>query len=235
MPITMMMNQIICKNDFIVMQEERNPQSYQIDFFPHSHVRPLLYSISKANILPGATITNQYRSLLFKATTVISLDQLLKKKNYSLSYETALQMLFHLSNQLTQLIKSTHHAFIGYHPENVLVIDENKFLYLSTEHLLKIDSTDETLQITYPFSQDDFYLSPELKKITEIPSHVHYKTSYYSLACVIIDGFKQNELKDKNESITEILQNTPIQYTKLYWVLERCLVVDPKKRSILFI
>lgn len=225
----MTMNQIICKNDFIVMQEERNPQSYQIDFFPHSHVTPLLYSISKANVLPGATVINQYRSLLFKATSVISLDQLLKKKHYALSYETALQMLFHLSHQLTHLIKHTHHAFLGYHPENVLVIDENKFLYLSTEHLHEINSDNETLRITYPFSQDDFYLSPELKEITEIPSHVHYKTSYYSLACLIINGFQQNE------SITETLHQTPLQYTKLYWLLERCLVVDPKKRSILFI
>jgi len=98
------------------------------------------------------------------------------------------------------------------------------------------------IQISCPFTANDFYVSPELLNINKLPSYVHYKTSYFSLACLIIyslssnDKFYKEYLNDKQpDRIIEILNNHPIKNTKMYWLLSRCLVEDPKNRSILFI
>lgn len=79
--------------------------------------------------------------------------------------------------------------------------------------------------------------------IKEIPSFVHYKTSYFSLACVIIylllgcdDEFYKEYIKNsQSKIIIEYLQHHPIKESKLYWLLIRCLVEEPKNRSILFL
>jgi hypothetical protein len=80
-------------------------------------------------------------------------------------------------------------------------------------------------------------------KIKELPSHVHYKTSYFSLGCLLLyaltegkEDFYTEYLKEiKCEKIHEYLNNLHFKNTKLYWLLSRCLVEEPKKRSILFI
>ena len=40
--------------------------------------------------------------------------------------------------------------------------------------------------ISYPFSKEDFYVSPELLNLNELPSYVDYKTGYFSLGCLIL-------------------------------------------------
>jgi hypothetical protein len=78
-------------------------------------------------------------------------------------------------------------------------------------------------------------------KIKELPSHVHYKTSYFSLGCLLLyalieEDFYTEYLKEiKCEKIHEYLKNLPFKNTKLYWLLSRCLVEEPEKRSIIFI
>jgi serine/threonine protein kinase len=92
--------------------------------------------------------------------------------------------------------------------------------------------------ISCPFNVTDFFASPELLKITELPSQVHYKTSYFSLGCLLLyaltggDDFYKDYFKDKPH---EYLNQLHFKNTKLYWLLSRCLVEEPEKRSILFI
>ena len=78
--------------------------------------------------------------------------------------------------------------------------------------------------------------------IKEIPSYIHYKTSYFSLACLIIyailgdDEFYVEYLRHKQiDKIIEYLDKHPIKQTKIYWLLSRCLVEEPNNRSILLI
>ena len=102
------------------------------------------------------------------------------------------------------------------------------------------------MTITFPFSQDDFLLSPELCNVKELPANVHYKTIYFSLGSLIIYGLTGNMdfLNDENgneddKPIYQKLNNTleclPIRGSKLYWLLKRCLDEEPKRRSIIFI
>ena len=194
------MTTIIKHDDFKIIQDERNPYIFNIDFSPYTNSQILIQSITKTNILKGTTTTikNTNNTLQFKATKVITFTQYkeedqLKKRNY----QSLLLFVHHLVTQLEYLIKNTNHTFIGYNPRNIIVIDDNKFIYLSNEHLLPIDNNNSTISITCPFSQKDFFFSPELKQIKEIPTKINYKTSYYSLACLIINIFQEEDQQDQ--------------------------------------
>ena len=100
-------------------------------------------------------------------------------------------------------------------------------MYLSNEYLKDIDTNEETIMISSPFTSKDFFLSPELLEVKVIPSYINYKTSYFSLGQLIVNLFSEDE--------NEILENIHIKNTKLYFSLERMLEKDPTNRSIIFI
>jgi hypothetical protein len=141
---------------------------------------------------------------------------------------------------LAYLIKTETTCIIGFSVENIIVINDSKFVFIGSEYLAKMLGTQ--MQISFPFTQQEFYVSPELLREKELPIYVHYKSSYFSFACLIIhlilldDSFYDEYLEHKNpEKIIECLQKHFIKDTKIYWLLSRCLVEDYKKRSILFI
>jgi hypothetical protein len=156
-----------------------------------------------------------------------------------MNYESTLKMTHNLATQLNYLITNNSKTFLGYSPENLIVIDKNKYIYLSNEYLLDID--DEQVIITFPFSQNDFLLSPELLNIKEIPSFINYKVTYFSFGYLILyallgdDNLINNTDKTIQEKIKLLMETTSIKNTKLYWLLKRCLVEEPKNRSIIFI
>ena len=145
-------------------------------------------------------------------------------------------------------------TIIGYTATHVIVINDKKFAYLGSEFVSEIKPIDpdqdlnqdnnlgNKTQICYPFSPTDFFVSPELLKIKELPSHVHYKTAYFSMACLIIyallnnDDFYTEYLQHhQSDKIIAALHPHPINGTKLYWLLSRCLLEDPERRTILLI
>ena len=229
---------LIKTDDFIIEQDANTPHLHTITALHSTTAQIVFDSILKTRILVGATTTTKTNTnktkLVFTATSVSQL----KKRH---SYSGALRILFHLSNQLQHLIENTNHCFLGYSPENTIIVDETKCFYLSTEHLQPIKPNDH-IPITFPFSQDDFFLSPELKKIREIPSQVHFKTSYYSLACLILysltdhklDHLEEQEQEQEQEQVHR-LDRLPIKETKLYWLLKRCLHENPLLRSIAYL
>ena len=85
-------------------------------------------------------------------------------------------------------------------------------------------------------------MAPELLSVKEIPSFINYKVSYFSLGCLILfcllgdngDDVDSEDLQEKDK-ISHQMKTLLIKNTKLYWLLERCLVEEPRNRSILFI
>jgi hypothetical protein len=146
-----------------------------------------------------------------------------------------------LATQLNYLITAESRTIIGYAPENIIVINGKKSAFIGSEWVAEIEGT--MFQLSYPFSPTDFFVSPELLQVKELPSHVHYKTAYFSLACLITHvllgpehEYYNEYLKNKDpQTILSYLKNNCINGTKLYWLLSRCLVEDPKRRSILYI
>jgi serine/threonine protein kinase len=96
--------------------------------------------------------------------------------------------------------------------------------------------------ISCPFAATDFFVSPELLKIKEIPTYIHYKTSYFSLACLLLlsitgdnEFYTEFLIHKEPQKMLEVLNNHPIKNTRIYWLLSRCLVEEAKNRSIILI
>jgi len=235
---------IVIKNDnFKIGQDEIDKKTFTIFF--NSYSEAIIKSITRTKIILGATTTEKYNSLSFKATKVqpfCDFQNDLKRETGTKmgQYNSILKMTYNLATQLNYLILHHSKTFLGFSPENVIVIDKNKFVYLSSEYLLDIHN--ENIMITFPFSQNDFFMSPELLNIIDIPSFINYKVSYFSFGCLILYGLfghdeflKKDDEKTSEENLKYIMNTISIKNTQLYWLLKRCLVEDAKNRVILFI
>ena len=241
------MNIIIKNDNFYIGQDQSDNQTFTVFF--DSYNEALIKSITKTRIILGATTTEKYRSLTFKATSVQTFFDFQKElerenKSLKLTYNLALKMTHNLVTQLNYLITQFSKTFLGFSPKNLIVIDKSKFVYLCDEFLLDIiknGENGEKLLIKSPFTRDDFFFSPELLSVKEIPSFVNYKVSYFSLSLLILytllgdDDFIYSEDLQEKDKISHRMETLIIKNTKLYWLLERCLVEEPKNRSILFI
>ena len=221
------MSVIISKEYFKIIQIES--ARFRIEFsYPNSlFVRSLI----KTKLILGATTTSDSKIIQFNAVSVKSFKQ------HKISIAEATLLTENLTRQLQYLIEQdTPHTILGYNPENIIVINDTTFAFLGGEMIIPIQ--ENKILISSPFCATDFYLSPELRSIMVLPSYVHYKTSYFSLACVILYALLSNKdlyYKEEKREIIQCLHEHPIKYTKLYWLLSRCLDDDPEKRSILYI
>jgi len=255
------MVEIFVNDSLKIIQDKNNKTMYKIEFnYP---CPALVRSLIKTRIIESCTLTDDYITLRFKAMSVKSFPQFIEDQNEErgnppLSITLAAKMIASLSAQLSHLIKSESQTIIGYAPENIIVINDKTFAFLDSELVAYIDPVGkEMATISCPFNVTDFFVSPEMLKIKELPSQVHYKTSYFSLGCLLLyaltggrnagalgsfaltegkDDFYKEYLKElKCEKVHEYLDQLHFKNTKLYWLLSRCLVEEPEKRSILFI
>jgi hypothetical protein len=238
------MNIIIKNDNFYISQDQSDNKTFTIYF--DSYNEALIKSLLKTRIILGATTTEKYRSLTFKATSVLTFFDFQKElerenKSLKLTYNLALKMTHNLVTQLNYLITQFSKTFLGFSPKNLIIIDKSKFVYLCDEFLLDIIKNGEKMLIKSPFTRDDFFLAPELLSVKEIPSFVNYKVSYFSLGYLILSCLLGHDMESDNEDLPEKdkishqMKTLIIKNTKLYWLLERCLVEEPKNRSILFI
>jgi hypothetical protein len=207
---------IYTNNEYELFKDVFIENTYKIEFKKES--KSLLKSILKTNILVGSSVSNEYKTLHLKATSIIPL--LSKHNEYS--YETCLKFMYCLSKQLEFLIETERKCFYKLIPSNIFLIDDSKFIYLSNEYLSDIE--DNMLFISTPFQKEDLLDSPELLELHTIPAKIHYKTIYYTLANLVI-FFLERKDTDKNV----------LEGTKLLAMLKRCFHMVPEKRSILFV
>jgi hypothetical protein len=201
-------------SDFVNIVEGPHKGIFKIIFAYPS--RALINSLIKTKIIQGGTATEDYKTLQFKANTVTTLKQNLENKT-----QFAAQMTSSLTTQLNYLITSESRTIIGYAPENIIVINGKKSAFIGSEWVVELEGT--MFQLTYPFGPRDFFVSPELFQVKELPSYVHYKTAYFSLACLIAHillgpehEYYNEYLKNKNpETILTYLNNHSINGTKL--------------------
>jgi hypothetical protein len=228
------MTEIYSNENVKIIKDNNNNSLFRIELI-NSDAK-LINSLIKTKIIQGGTATDDYRTLKFKASSVKSLKEFKK-----LTINETTTLVANLSQQLKYLITHEYHTVLGYAPENIIVIDEKKFAFLGSELFAKIED-DNNILISYPFTTDEFYVSPELLNVKELPSYVHYKTAYFSLACLAIyvllseSVFYNEYLNNKNpETILKFLNLHPVKDTQIYWLLSRCLVEEAEKRSILFV
>jgi hypothetical protein len=231
--------QIIKNNDFTIC---KLGAKFQIN--TNFQNQSLLNSITKTKIVHGATITDHYKTLYFNATSVKTFSMYqsdLRKMNGSsrVPYNHVVLIFYYLGKQLEHLIKNEDKCFYAYNPDNIIVIDDNKFIYLSENYLADIENKDDLI-IVSPFDKErNCFMCPKIRQINELPFSLSHKTSYYSLCLFLIYAlscemdFLEETGEPINKRIEELLK--PIIDTKLYYAIKRGLIHEPEKRSILYI
>ena len=222
------MNEFLSTDEFSM---SKNNNNFTIDFQISS--KTLINSLIKTKLLICSTISEDYQSISFKASSVKSLKKFMNKKE-NISYENTLKIIISLTKQLHYLITREFECFYEYSIENIIVIDNEKFIYLSNDDLLKVSETNK-INFNKPFSCNGF-VSPELLKINSIPSELNYKTIYYSLGALIVYFLFDKNINNKNiinYNLNEILK--PIEGTKLFGLLNRCFFEEAYERSIMYL
>jgi hypothetical protein len=188
----------------------------------------LVNSIIKTKQIIATNICDNYTFLFFRASSVKSFKQF-TSKNKNITYDNTLKLIFSLTKQLQYLITIEQKCYYQINIENIIVIDNYYFLYLSNENLMNLSDSNKLLFFT-PFCRDGF-ISPEIANIKIIPVEIHFKTIYYSLGLLIIYFLFNTNIN--TEKLKEILQ--PIEGTKLSAFIYRCLTEKIEDRNILYI
>lgn len=207
----------------------------------------LVNSLVRSKLISGSSTDEYYKTITFKAESVKTLHKYLdeyavKTGKKSLLVSDAAKMIFSLVKQLSYLLEKDFSTIIGYNLEDIIVINDETFAFLGSEFIAKFNEDTKMAMISCPFKSTDFFFSPEMLEIRELPAYVHFKTSYFSLACLVVnillcdDEYYSEYVKEKQSTkILDYLNNHPIKETKLYWLLSRCLVEQPNNRSIILI
>ena len=232
------MVEIYSTNNFKIVKNDSNEYLYCIEFTYPCQI--LCNSLVKTKILKGATITDDYKQIFFKADSVQMYNELEKKHGIHLAAIVADS----LSTQLKYLVSNYNVTINGFNKDKIILIDDRKAAFLDEDLIVEIDN-DSHISINYRFIVSDFFFSPEMKKINKLPARVHYKTAYFSLGCLLIHAllgedifeslYREYLLDSEDLVIKKYLDTCAIRETKLYWLICRCLVQEPEKRSIIFI
>ena len=151
------------------------------------------------------------------------------KKSKNLSYNSAMALLYDVGNQL-QTLEMFNMGLPFLNLEDILVVDDKHFFIINTTKVLTIKN--KTMTIEMPFKKSFFY-SPEIEKNKSIPAKINWKSSYYSLASIVVYCLTGEYVLGNKKSSSEILN--VLYQTKLFWALERCLEEDVNKRYYLII
>ena len=173
--------------------------------------------------LPDAISNSQMSSVTFDADNIM-----LIKDHPIFTYISILKLIKSLTRQLI-VLRNYNYSFSQYDIDNIIVVDNNEYLYISKEHFVPFDAETNNIIVSLPFKKTNLS-SPELRELQTLPSEVTMKTIYYSLASLILH-YLFNATGD-NDNVMDIL--TPIKETKLYWFILRAIKKDPKERYLLF-
>ena len=177
-------------------------------------------------LLNGATTSkssaNKTFTLSFFAKKVCTLREMMEKGE-GFGYDTGVLIAHNLGQQLFYLEKQGY-TFAWLNLENILVVDESRFICFDLDQLKRFEKTTSVITFTEPFSLKSPFLAPEIKQLYTLPSSVDYRAVYYSLGVLICICL-----------FNEPVASESIMHTKLYWFLLRCLEKDPERRSLLFI
>jgi hypothetical protein len=196
------------------------------------NVFPIYKTIKK--MLNSAYHDNETDAMFFSAENVRTFNQyILESNDHKLELKRCIKMMDDLTKQMTYL-KTMNYGFYGFGANDILVVD-NVFLFCNTQYLFPLQE-DNFIFIKPIFKP--YFSSPEIFKLTILPSEINYKCSYYSLGVLAVFCLLNNYLLVGNElKSAEEIENIikPFLNTKIYWFIKRCLDPNIDKRILLLI
>lgn len=226
---------IIQLNDIVSIIHTLSNHSVTIQF---KYASPtLIKSIVKPRIICDATMDDTFTNIQFTATKVCTLTQYIKSIDHMRILD-ALTLFKNLFEQLYYLNTYEHQTFIGYRPEEILVIDNNTFIFLGCDFISDISTEgNELCLISCPFLKTNGLFSLEMLNITVLPTYIHYRTSHYSLALIYLYAIhgenKFGKYDKSHQNVMKLLNHPVIIETPIYWLLKKCLYENPTERIVL--
>ena len=200
------------------------------------YILPLYSSIIKSHLLTSAFHDPRKNSMFFTAANVQPLSDYLKTRtNNRMSERECAKLIYNLTTQI-QYLEENNYVLYGYNLNDILVINEQTFIVANAQYILPLEPETKSIVFYSPIIKP-FFSNPELLELTNLPSSIYYKSSYYSLGvlvafCLLNKNLIQNgPVTDKE---LEIILN-PIKYSKVYWFIKRCLNKRYEQRVLLFI
>jgi hypothetical protein len=202
-----------------------NNYTYNL-FIKDDEYRDVLYS-SILMFLRHGFYNDDTFSIFITCEKIQSLSNYLIENDNSFTYEQSLQLINSLSIQINYL-QEKGYGFYGIDSSDVVVINNNIFLIISDKHLLKYHN--EELLFINKMIHKPIFFNPEINLIHQLPATINHKCMYYSLAVLVIHCMFDCDVS--SDELTQVIQS--IQYTKLFYFLERCLHPNAEKRILLF-
>ena len=230
------------------IEQSNNTDQFTLYIKGPSHLKYEIYkSINNINILSNAFYDDETETIMFTAETVVTLTSFLKKGCLKMSQ--AIKMIYNLSKQIAHL-ETNGYAFYGYDLDDIIVINDTIFIIVTTTNLLVV--REDNITFTRPINQL-YFSNPEVNKLTNLPSNINYRSSYYSLGALtlfcLLNVYIYSEIEEVEVEIDigpetnsdieieveidKILQ--PLLNTKIYWFLKRCFNKKSQDRILLFI
>ena len=168
--------------------------------------------------------------IFFSAENVVTFKEYLSEHR---TYKKCIKMIDDLTKQMIYL-KKRGYGFYGFDVDDILTIDD-MCVFCSTKHLLPV--IEDNIIFYFPI-KTPYFSSPEIIKLTSLPSEITYKCSFYSLGAVVVFYLLNNYLLVGNEiKSVEDIENIllPLNNTKIYWFIKKCLEKNIHNRVLLLI
>lgn len=137
-----------------------------------------------------------------------------------LNYNECTRLILDIGGQLESL-RENGLGLLYLTADDITITSDGSYLLTPSENPLSCDKSGMLL-IDTPFTYNEDTMAPELKEIDTLPSKVYYTSVYYSLKPLVL----------KLIGIERVKKLYP---TKLYYLIERCSVDDPKNRFFIFV
>lgn len=185
------------------------------------HCKAIYSSLLKTGLLIDVFYNSEENTICFTGEKIDTLENYLHEE-VVLTESKCIKMIDTLTQQI-KCLEKLKYAFYGHNVSDILIINDDIFININANTLLPIK--DNTITFLCPFEKTHF-VNPEIKKITNLPSKIHFQSSYYSLATLLIYCLLTNDIQgiqknDIQENLDAILK--PFFYTKIYWFLKHCL------------
>jgi hypothetical protein len=140
--------------------------------------------------------------------------------NSTLNYEQCTIMILDIGGQI-EILRENGLGLLYLTPDDITITSDGSYLLTPLENPVSCD-IDGMLSVERPFKYNALTMAPELQKINKLPSKVFYTCIYYSLKYIAIKMIGVDSLKK-------------LYPTKLFYLLERCCVDEPKDRIFIFV
>jgi hypothetical protein len=194
------------------------------------YVLPIYKTIKK--MIKSSFYDNESDSIYFSAEKVTTLKKHILE-NGIMNLKKCIKMIDDLTKQMDYL-KSINYGLYGFDITDILLVDD-LFLLCNTQYLLAI--VEDNFTFIEPINTP-YFSNPEIMRLTNLPSTINTKCIDYSLGVLVVFCLLNkyllvgNELKPQEE-IEDTLR--PIENTKIYWFIKRCLEEKIDKRILLFV